>query len=87
MSGPARSRLTDAKHPEITTALCTAPRPATLARVRTLARMCGHAGRLAAIPSLAAVLRDARYVGSSGRGWLFFDISVQVILCLFSVTG
>ena len=29
------SRLTDAKRPEITTALCTAPRPATLARVRT----------------------------------------------------
>ena len=26
--GPARSRLTDAKHPEITTAPCTAPRPA-----------------------------------------------------------
>src|SRR6516225_5722284 len=25
--GPARSRLTDAKHPEITTALCTAPPP------------------------------------------------------------
>ena len=41
-SGLARSRLIDAKHPEITTALCTAPRPsrpATLARVRTLARM------------------------------------------------
>ena len=30
-SGPARSRLTDAKHPEITTEFCTAPRPATLA--------------------------------------------------------
>jgi hypothetical protein len=28
------SRLTNAKRPEITTALCTAPRPATLARVR-----------------------------------------------------
>ena len=31
--GPVRSRLTDAKRPEITTALCTAPRPATLARL------------------------------------------------------
>ena len=41
-SGPARSRLTDAKNSEITTALCTAPRLATLARVRTERRPPGR---------------------------------------------
>lgn len=39
-SGPARSRLTDAKHPEITTALCTAPRPMLTAFAHRVCGMC-----------------------------------------------
>ena len=58
--GPVRSRLTDAKHPEITTALCTAPRPA---RPATLARLpCEPSS----VPSFAR--RAAATTASDRRG-------------------
>jgi hypothetical protein len=40
--GPTRSRLTDAKRPEITTALYTAPRPATRRDPGPCCAHCGH---------------------------------------------